>query len=103
MKKNILITGVGGTIGSNLLKYIVDGGDYGCIKGIDNNENAVFLENKKYNNDQIEISYGDICDGNYLTNKLKGIDIVYHCLLMILNSVNQILKLQRKNLNGGQR
>ena len=76
--KTVLITGVCGTIGRELLRLLVD---YNVkrIVGIDNNESELFFVNEDYKYDnRIQLFLGDLRDANSLNEKMKGVDIVLH-------------------------
>lgn len=76
--KNILITGVCGTVGSELLNQL---GDMGCghISGIDNNETELFFLNQEYaNQPNIELFLCDLRDRDGANRAFRGIDIVLH-------------------------
>lgn len=76
--KNILITGVCGTVGSELLKQLSNIG-YGHICGIDNNETELFFINQKYNSHaNIEFFLCDLRDRDGVNRAFRGVDIVLH-------------------------
>lgn len=79
--KRILITGVCGTVGSELLRQIssqnVD--RPAEIVGIDNNESALFFLDQDYLADsRINLSVIDVRDSRSLSKQMRGIDIVFH-------------------------
>lgn len=79
--KNILITGVCGTVGSELARALLEE-DYGIQKlvGIDNNETELFFEDQKYLKDQrANFSLSDVRDKESLLREMKDIDVVFHC------------------------
>jgi FlaA1/EpsC-like NDP-sugar epimerase len=76
--KNIFITGVCGTVGSELLRQLSTF-DCGRIVGIDNNETELFFLGQEFENtDNIELFLGDLRDKAAITRLMKGVDIVLH-------------------------
>ncbi|NJM33047.1 MAG: polysaccharide biosynthesis protein [Limnobacter sp.] len=76
--KSVLITGVCGTVGSELLRQI---SQLGCrrIVGIDNNESDLFFLSQTYaERDEIRLFLCDLRDREEITRKMRGIDIVLH-------------------------
>lgn len=76
--KAVLITGVCGTIGSELLRQI---SKLGCsrIIGIDNNESEMFFLSQSYvGRDEIRLFICDLRDREEIIRKMRGIDIVLH-------------------------
>lgn len=79
--KSILVTGACGTVGVELVKQLLTGDDYEPkeLIGLDNNESELFFLDQKYLNDHRAHFYvTDIRDRNELTNKMSGVDIVFH-------------------------
>lgn len=77
-EKSVLITGVCGTVGSELLRQV---SRLGCsrIIGIDNNESELFFLSQAYSQrDDIRLFLGDLRDRDKLMRKMRGIDIVLH-------------------------
>ena len=83
MKENwkglkVLITGVCGTVGSELLRQLKDY-EVNEIIGIDNNESELFFISEKYrNNSKIQFFLCDIKHDQRLKSLFKGIDIILH-------------------------
>jgi len=76
--KNVLITGVCGTVGSELLKQI-SMMNCGCIVGVDNNETELFFVSQEYGNqDNIELFLCDLRDRSGINRVMKRVDIVLH-------------------------
>ena len=76
--KNVLITGVCGTVGSELLKQLVDLNPKRII-GIDSNESELFFITQPYrNNDKINFYLCDITNKSELRRLFKGVDIILH-------------------------
>ena len=76
--KSVLITGVCGTIGRELLRQV---NQLQCrrIIGLDNNESELFFLGQKYSgSDNINLYLGDLRDRDKLMRKMRGIDIVLH-------------------------
>ncbi len=76
--KRILITGVCGTVGKELLKQVSEYGPDEVI-GLDNNESELFFLSDEYRDrPTIRFHFGDIRDRDKLIRKMEGIDIVLH-------------------------
>ncbi|MDX8378181.1 MAG: phosphoadenylyl-sulfate reductase [Mariprofundales bacterium] len=76
--KRILITGVCGTVGKELLRQVVKQEPYEII-GIDNNETELFFVDEDYkNNTNVHVYLGDLRDKDKLMRKMQGVDIVLH-------------------------
>lgn len=76
--KSVLITGVCGTVGHELLRQVVEMRP-AEILGIDNNESELFFvaeEFKQHRNTRFTL--GDMRDAESLAKKLNGIDVVLH-------------------------
>ena len=85
MKKNILITGGAGFIGSHLVEKLVKLGYR--VKtivpyNIDNSWGWIDTFEKKIKNN-IEVISGDICDQNLVSKEMKKVDIVFHLAALI--------------------
>jgi len=79
--KRILITGVCGTVGAELIRQLLCGDQYQPLEvvGIDNNESELFFLDQQYLNDSRACFYlVDIRDRDTLNRRMKGIDIVFH-------------------------
>lgn len=76
--KRVLITGVCGTVGQELLAQVVSRGPEEVI-GIDNNESELFFVGERYQaHPQVRLYVGDLRDPSTLLRKMEGIDIVLH-------------------------
>jgi len=76
--KTVLITGVCGTVGRELLRQ-VRGRSPDEIIGIDNNESELFFLDEEYRNDPcVHLYLGDLRDRDKLLRKMQGVDIVLH-------------------------
>lgn len=76
--KSVLITGVCGTVGSELLRQI---SQLGCARiiGIDNNESDLFFLSQLYaDRDDLRLFICDLRDREEIMRKMRGIDIVLH-------------------------
>lgn len=76
--KRVLITGVAGTIGHELLRQLV-----GCepseIIGIDSNESELFFVQQEFaRSPNVRVYLTDIRDACQLARRMEGIDIVLH-------------------------
>ncbi len=76
--QSILITGVCGTVGSELLSQLSTMG-FGHLCGIDNNEAELFFLSQKYAcQPDIEFFLCDLRDKDGLKRAFRGVDIVLH-------------------------
>lgn len=79
--KRVLITGVCGTVGSELLRQLLEVDEYSPseIIGIDNSESSLFFLDQTYLNEKrVNLAVTDIRDLESLRRKMEGIDIVFH-------------------------
>lgn len=75
----VLITGVCGTIGSEILNQLVQ---QNCKKiiGIDQNENDLFFQSNRYKDyKNVDLYLCDIEDRESLQTRMRGVDVVLHC------------------------
>jgi len=80
--KNILITGVVGTIGNELVNRLLDTAKFtpSSVVGIDNNESGLFQQEQKFaDRKNAKFLLCDIRDRASLINAFNGIDVVFHC------------------------
>lgn len=76
--KRVLITGVCGTVGRELLRQLVQLGPAEII-GLDNNESELFFVNEDYRAyGNARFYLGDMRDRDKLTEKMRDIDVVLH-------------------------
>lgn len=74
----VLVTGVCGTVGSELLRQL---SKMNCARiiGIDNNETELFFLGQAYGgNPNVDLLLGDLRDGDALTRLFRGVDVVLH-------------------------
>ena len=76
--KVVLLTGVAGTVGREILRQLV-ARDVRAIIGIDNNESALFfLEHEFAVHDNVSFALTDIGHPDSVTALMEGVDIVLH-------------------------
>jgi FlaA1/EpsC-like NDP-sugar epimerase len=76
--QRVLITGVCGTVGRELLRQLVDQTP-ARIVGVDNNESELFFLMEEYRRQpRVQFSLGDMRDRDKLQQLMRGIDIVLH-------------------------
>ncbi len=76
--KRVLITGVCGTVGRELLRQVV-AEEPAEVIGLDNNESELFFLSETYSGDsRVQLYLGDIRDREKLMRKMRGVDIVLH-------------------------
>lgn len=79
--KRVLITGVCGTVGSELVNILLNDPDYTPdeVIGLDNSESELFfLEQKYIQKSNAKFFVADIRDRDKLYRKMKGVDVVFH-------------------------
>jgi len=79
--KRILVTGACGTVGSELVRVLLDDPSYNPAEliGIDNNESELFfLDQRHLNDDRAKFFLADVRDGRELSRRFQGIDVVFH-------------------------
>ncbi len=79
--KRIFITGACGTVGAELVRQLLTSDRYAPseVLGIDNNESELFFIDQRYLNDsRARFFVSDIRDQAELTQKMKGMDVVFH-------------------------
>ena len=76
--KRVLITGVSGTVGRELLRQVAMK-EPAEIIGLDNNETELFFLCEEYRGHaNVHLYLGDIRDRDKLMRKMRGVDIVLH-------------------------
>ena len=76
--KRILVTGACGTVGSELVRQLIEDHRAGEVVGIDNNETELFFLEQRFAAAAAHFYLGDVRDGDKLVRKMRGIDIVFH-------------------------
>ncbi len=78
--KNVLVTGACGTVGSALIKLLLENGYAPAeVIGVDNNESGLFfLEETFLKEPRARFSLGDVRDRDKLCRIFNGVDIVFH-------------------------
>ncbi len=79
--KRLLVTGVSGTVGSEVLNTVLADAafDPAEVIGIDQNESEIFFLDQKYVDDpRVNFYVANIRDRQVLTELMRGIDIVLH-------------------------
>jgi len=78
--KRILVTGAAGTVGTELVRQLLEIFHAGEVIGLDNNETAIYnLETSFSNFTNFQCFLGDVRDRDVLIKIMSGIDIVFHC------------------------
>ena len=78
LNKSVLITGVCGTVGKELLRQVIRHEPTEVI-GLDNNESELFFLSEAYGSyAQVHLSLGDVRDRDRLRRTMEGVDIVLH-------------------------
>ncbi len=75
--KKILVTGGSGSIGSEIVKKLLEY-DVDTVRILDNNETALFELNNELNTPKIRVHMGDIRDPDRLKLAFKDVDIIFH-------------------------
>jgi len=76
--KSVLITGICGTVGKEILRQLIEM-DVERIVGLDINENEIFsLADAYRDKPKVTMYYGSLRDRESLNERLRGIDIVLH-------------------------
>lgn len=76
--KSVLVTGAVGTVGSELVRQLVEGGA-GEVVCLDNNETDLFFLMEQYRGkDAVRCHLADIRDGEELRKRMRGVDVVLH-------------------------
>ena len=79
--KRILVTGACGTVGSQLVKELIESDEFQPkeLISIDNNESELFFLDQKFGSDSRAKFYlADIRDQSKLSEMMSGVDVVFH-------------------------
>lgn len=76
--KRILVTGACGTIGSELIRQLLEQYEIAELIGLDNNESALFHLEQEFIAKNASFFLADIRDRYKLTRKMKDMQIVFH-------------------------
>lgn len=89
--KKVLVTGAAGTIGINVIKYLLSEGKYE-ITAIDLKNGGNYKRLKRYKR-RVNIIYGDISNHDFLENIIKETDFVIHLagVTLPIANINQKL------------
>jgi len=78
-EKHVLVTGACGTVGSELVRQLLEEYHTGELVGLDNNESQIFfLEQRFSRHPNAHFFLGDIRDRDKLCRKMENIDVVFH-------------------------
>jgi FlaA1/EpsC-like NDP-sugar epimerase len=78
INKRVLITGVCGTVGKELLRQLLQNKPEEII-GLDNNESELFFLHEEYrDHPEVQLYLGDIRDRDKLIRKSRGVDVILH-------------------------
>jgi len=102
--KNVLVTGGCGSIGSRLVKKILDH-DPAVIRVLDNNEEALFgLENELGEEAPVRYLLGNVRDQSRLELAMENIDVVFHAAALKHVTLNEYNPFEtvRTNVGGTQ-
>lgn len=77
--KRVVVTGCCGTVGSELVRQLLEQYNVGELIGLDNNESELFFTEQKYLHYKNAYFFlADVRDRDKLINKFKGVDIIFH-------------------------
>ena len=78
--KRVLVTGACGTVGSELIRQLLEGPwEPAQVIALDNNESELFFLEQRFLDDRrASFFLGDVRDRDKLCRKMKGVDIVFH-------------------------
>jgi FlaA1/EpsC-like NDP-sugar epimerase len=77
--KRVLVTGACGTVGSSLVRHLLEDYQVGGLIGLDNNESELFFLSQRYETyPHAHFFLADVRDKTKLETQFKGVDIVFH-------------------------
>lgn len=77
--KRVLVTGASGTVGSELVRQLLEEHQVEELVGLDNNESEIFfLEQRFEKHANARFFLADVRDEGKLTRKMRGIQVVFH-------------------------
>jgi FlaA1/EpsC-like NDP-sugar epimerase len=76
--KRVLVTGACGTIGSELVRQLVENGNPAEVIGIDNNESELFFLEQRFLGHNARFFLSDVRDSRKLHRIMKDVDVVFH-------------------------
>ena len=78
-QKRVLVTGACGTVGRELVRQLLEQQQAGELIAVDNNESELFFLEQQFSEyTQTSFFIADIRDRDRLSDKMKGIDWVFH-------------------------
>lgn len=81
-RRNVLVTGGAGSIGSNLALKLLEKENIGKVIAFDNNEYALACLQEKVSGKPLQIAFGDVRDCERLREVLRDVDVVVHAAAM---------------------
>jgi FlaA1/EpsC-like NDP-sugar epimerase len=77
--KTVLVTGACGTVGSELVRQLLEETSVGELIGLDNNESELFfMEQRFLRHANAHFFLADVRDRDKLVRKFRGVDIIFH-------------------------
>jgi len=77
--QRILVTGACGTVGSELIRQLLEDYQVKELVALDNNESELFFVEEKFSkHPQAAFFLADVRDRDKLSRRMKGIDVVFH-------------------------
>lgn len=103
--KKIVVTGACGTIGSELVRQLLEDFEISSLIGIDNNESELFfLEQNFSSHGNAHFYLADLRDADKLKKVFKGCDIVFHAAALkhVILCERSPMEPVQTNINGVQ-
>ena len=77
--KRVFVTGACGTIGSELVRQLLENHEVAELIGVDNNESELFFLEQRFSKFKNAAFYlADMRDANKLTRRMQGAEVVFH-------------------------